>query len=151
MLFSMSKKMDTIYSLFAWAFLTVAPRDKRWSIGVRLALPPYCSVDSFYLWSKNSTIIHLPFSPLLYLQHLLEKFDENLKGLLSLFKVLILKLLQALTVFQKSILAAKFCCIWQGECLILLVEGVSTFLRESYPGQEQFFVAWLAQVTTVFE
>ena len=30
--FSISKKMVTICSLFAWAFLTVASRDKRWLI-----------------------------------------------------------------------------------------------------------------------
>ena len=42
----MWKKIDTTCSLFARTFLTVASRDKRWSISVRLALPPHFSVHS---------------------------------------------------------------------------------------------------------
>ena len=52
--FSMSKKMGTTCSLFAWAFLTVVSRDKRWWIVVQLALPPHCNIDSVLLWSKTS-------------------------------------------------------------------------------------------------
>ena len=58
--FSSSNKMNTTCSLFAWVFLTVASRDKRWSIVVRLTLPPHCSVDSVPFWWKksNSTCMH---------------------------------------------------------------------------------------------
>ena len=31
----------------------VRPRDKRWSVVVRLALPSSCSVDSVLFWSKK--------------------------------------------------------------------------------------------------
>ena len=50
---SISKKMDTTCSPFAWAFLTVSSRDRRWSIAVRLALPPHHSVDSVPFWPEK--------------------------------------------------------------------------------------------------
>ena len=46
--------MGTTYSLFAWAFLTVAARDKRWPVVVRFALHPHSSGDSVPLWSQKS-------------------------------------------------------------------------------------------------
>ena len=52
--FSISTKIGTTCSLFAWAFLTVTSRDKIWSIVVRLVLSPQCSVDSVSFWSKKS-------------------------------------------------------------------------------------------------
>ena len=60
--FSISKKMDTICSLFAWAFLAVASGHKRWSIVVHLALPERCSVTVFPSVQRSPTVLHLPFS-----------------------------------------------------------------------------------------
>ena len=142
MLFSLSKKIDTTCSLCVWAFLTVASRDKRWS----LVFAWFCLhivVPTMFLFGKTiSTVLHLPFSPLHCIKHLLERLDDNLKGLLGLFHVFILKLLWTLTIFQRSILADIFCCIEQGESLFLLVEGASTFHCGSYTGHEQIFL-WL--------
>ena len=73
---------------------------KRWSIVVRLTLPPHCSVDSVPFWSKSTTVLHLPFSPFLCMECLLEQLDDNLKGSLGLFQVLILVLLWNLTFFS---------------------------------------------------
>ena len=46
--------METTCSLFACAFRTVASSGKRWSIVVRLDLPPHCSFDSIPFCSKRS-------------------------------------------------------------------------------------------------
>ena len=82
------------------------------------------SASTLYLsGQKSPTVLHLPFSPSLCIEHLLEHFDENLKGSLGFFKTLILVKLYTLTMFQGSILAAIFCCTQQGESLILMVEG----------------------------
>ena len=99
--------------LFAWAFLTVASRDKRWSTVVRLALPPHYSVDSVLIWSKKSNSLT--------------------------FTLLTIKVHRTLVKAIGRILAAKFCCIEQEESLILLEGGVSTFHCGSCPGQEQSF------------
>ena len=88
---------------------------------------------------KSPTVLHLPFSPLLCIEHLLVQLDDNLKGSLGLFHILILVLLWTLTIFQGRNLAAIFCCTEQGESLILLEEGISTFHCGSCPGQEQIF------------
>ena len=45
--------MDTIYSLFAWAFITVASGDKRWPIVVPLALPSNYRAGSIPFRSKK--------------------------------------------------------------------------------------------------
>ena len=62
---SMSKKMDTTCSLFAWSFLAVVV---------------VCSFG-FLSGQKIPTVLHLPFSTLLYIEHLLEQIDDSLTGL----------------------------------------------------------------------
>ena len=104
-----------------------------------LALSPYCSDESAPFWSKNPTVLHLSFVPLLCVGDLLERLYADLKGSLGLFQVLILVLLWTLTILQGSILAGILCCTEQGESLILLVEGISAFHCGSYPGYEQSF------------
>ena len=108
--FSMSKKMDTTFSLFAWAFLTVTSTDKRWSIVVRLAL-----------------------------LHLLKQLNDNFKGSLELFQVLTWVLLWTPTIFHGSILAAKFWCTEQGESLILLVGVFQHFIVDLIRARSRVF------------
>ena len=94
---------------------------------------------------RSPTVLHLPFSLLLCIEHMLELFDNNLKGSLVLFQVFIFVLMWTLPIFQENILAAIFCCTEQGESLNLLVEGVSTFNCGPYPGQEHSFW-WLGSL-----
>ena len=88
---------------------------------------------------RSSTVLYLPFFSLIRKEHLLEQLDDKLKGLLSLFQVLILVLLWTLTVFQRSIPAAIFCCTEQRQSQIFVLEGVSIFHCGSCPGQEKRF------------
>ena len=57
---------------------------------------------------RSPTVLFLPFSPLPCIEHLLEQLDDNLKGLLGVFQVLILVLLRTSTISQGSIVAAIF-------------------------------------------
>ena len=105
----------------------MASRDKRCSIVVCLALPPPCSVDSVFFFSrqKSPTVLHLQFSPLLCIKHLLEQFYDHLKGSLGLFQVLILISLLTLAIFSGK-------C----PCCQILLQGVR---RESNPSGGRCF------------
>ena len=117
--FTISKKIYTIGSLSAWASLTVASRDKICSINVSLDLPPHCIVDSVPFWSKKSNSLTFTLVPLLCIDHLLEHLDDNLKGWLGLFQVLIFVLMWTLSICQGSIIVDIFCFTERGESLIL--------------------------------
>ena len=56
---SKGKKTDANFSLFIWDFFDDS-KDKRWSIVVRLALPPHCSVYniSFYVRMVSQCYIY---------------------------------------------------------------------------------------------
>ena len=88
---------------------------------------------------KSLAILQLPFSFLLCIEHSLEQLNDNLKGLLGLLHVLTLEVFVVSSYFQGSFSAAIIWCIEQGESLIFLIEGVSTFHYGSYTRQEQFF------------
>ena len=72
---------------------------------------------------KTPTVFILQFSPFLCIIHLLERFE----GFVGSFLGSDIEFLWTLTNFQGSIFAAIFRCIEQGESLIFLAEGFSTF------------------------
>ena len=127
------------------ATVTCGFRDKRASKVVGLALHQHCSAENLSFWSKRYKNRTFTILSITLHKHLLEQLDDILKGSSGLFKVLIFELLWTLTIFLGNIRTAIFCCIQQGECLTLLVEGVSILHCESYPGQEQSFL-WLGSL-----
>ena len=90
---------------------------------------------------RNPTVLHLPFSPLLYIENLIVQIDDSLKVSLGLYPISMMVFLWTLNFFQGSIPASIFCCTEQGDSLTLLEDGVSTFHCGSCPGQEHSF--WL--------
>ena len=85
MIFSESKKLDTTCSRFAWNCLTVASRDKDWSIVVRLALPLHCSVDSVPFGSKKSSSLPFIIISIKLNRILVRAFGRQFEGLVVSF------------------------------------------------------------------
>ena len=99
----------------------MASKDKTCSIVVRLALPPYCSVDSVPIKLMKSNSLTFTNLSITFMEHLLVQLDDNLKGSLDLFQVLILDSLWTVTIFQRG-----------SSLLCFVVQGQHSFVPRSY-------------------
>ena len=105
---------------------------------VCLLFEPLYQIDFRWIWLWRIWVLHLPFSTLICIEHLLVQLGDNLNGSFSLSQVSIL-------VFSGKYHCCHVLLIDKRESIILLLEGISTFRCGAYPGQEQSFW-WLGSL-----
>ena len=137
--------MDMTCSLFAWAFLTVASREKVWSIVVSLALSTHCSVDSVSFWSRKSNSHTFTVHSITLHITLVRAIGRYLEGFVGFFPGFDIGI-----IVESNQFSWKYTC-----CHILLCrarresnpsgERCFNFYCGSCPGQEQGFW-WLGSL-----